>query len=343
MCISPSAVWVQKGPDYEQVSVPCKKCWSCRENRVNDWVGRCMAEAAYSNFTTTVTLTYRDTPEGGFRPEKVIYPPHFQKFVRALRKRGHKVRYLAVGEYGTLKGRAHFHAILFFQTGCPRIETPSNPQPWPHGENFHHDAIWPHGHMYAEHGMSEKAIRYVVKYLLKNTKDKDAKYWLSMSKKPALGAAFFRDKAKQHAKLGALPTGYHYSPPGVDRSKRKFFMTGATRRDFLLTLVGELRERGSKRMNEFTWLRSGGHRVSEFIEPGLYKVQRDRNIKIAEEHMKGMSSREREEALEALAEEYASQQSSSLTARVWSEQQWEEYERSLPDALQKQGLTTPKE
>lgn len=62
-----------------------------------------------------ITLTYADPPmsPNGFM---TLHTPHFQAFMKRLRKAhppGVKIRYYAVGEYGTTRERPHFHAILF--------------------------------------------------------------------------------------------------------------------------------------------------------------------------------------------------------------------------------------
>ena len=111
MCINPSFIWVQCGPKWEKQPVGCKACWRCKRNRVNDYVGRCLAEAAVSSHTCVVGLTYAPRDD---LADKLLQPRHFQLFMKLLRRAGHKVRYFVAGEYGDEKGRAHFHAILFF-------------------------------------------------------------------------------------------------------------------------------------------------------------------------------------------------------------------------------------
>lgn len=58
-----------------------------------------------------ITLTYseKNIPEN-----MSLEKSHLQKFFKRLRKQlTSKVRYFAVGEYGTKKGRPHYHVILF--------------------------------------------------------------------------------------------------------------------------------------------------------------------------------------------------------------------------------------
>lgn len=248
MCINPSHIWVLRGPKYEKLPVPCKLCWRCRKNRVNDFVARAMAEAVHSQRVCTVTLTYAPRDD---LADKILHPRHFQLFIKLLRRAGHKVRYLVVGEYGDLKGRAHFHAILFFQSLLPRVDQyplfdrgicPRYKDDYPAGKSQNdapfcaeipqmrmvHIREWPHGHVKVDWRADERAIRYICKYLLKGTKE----YWFSLSKKPALGHQWFQEKAAKARELGVLPSGFEYLPPGGDPSK-PYLMTGATRRDYL--------------------------------------------------------------------------------------------------------------
>lgn len=220
MCISPSHFWLLRGPKWEQIPKGCGDCWRCKANRVNDFVGRGLCEAQTADWTLFLTLTYRDRDD---LAEKIVHPPHFQNFIRSLRDRHHKIRYLASGEYGELKGRAHFHCVLF-GTG-PRLD-------WPHEERFWHDA-WPHGHMWPEWTRDERAMRYVAKYLLKDSAEQT---WFQPSKRPPLGSSWFQAKALDHVACGVMPRAFEYMPPGGTGSRR-YLLTGATRDQFIDTVL----------------------------------------------------------------------------------------------------------
>lgn len=229
MCISPNTIQVERGPSWVDETVACGSCWQCRNNRVSDYVGRSLCEAQTSERSIALTLTYAPRTD---LAEKVITPRHFQRFVRALRKRGHLVRYIVAAEHGELKGRVHFHAVLFVR---PNLNLPQSARPtldWPHQKNFHIEE-WPHGHVYADLDADDKALRYICKYLLKY---EGTESWISLSKKPPLGHGFFYEKALYAAKLGVLPSTFHYLPPNGSRT-RPYYMTGATRREYLLEIT----------------------------------------------------------------------------------------------------------
>lgn len=299
MCVTPNFVWIQKGIGYMKQQKPCGSCWRCLKRRKDDFTGRCLAEAATSDWTLTVTLTYAPRDD---LAEKVIHPEHFQKFVRAMRRRGHKIRYFVAGEYGKERQRAHFHAIIFGMGKVPEWTIkpagsgsggrsyPGELQglqklraqaiaagkmlgnyvmpTWPNEKNFHDD-LWPHGHMYVEWGASRKSAGYVTKYLLEEDKHN---CWFSMSKKPALGHDWFQKLAERNVKLGVLPSSFEYSPPGGEG--KQYLMTGATRRDYLLAVIDGW---SAKRPLDLD-------RLNEWVRNRVEKVLQDRLIKQLEEH-----------------------------------------------------------
>lgn len=97
-----------------RIAWPCGKCDACRVNRRRIWTHRIMLEAAQHAENGFVTLTYdpKCEPVG-------LVPADLQGWIKRVR-RGlgeRKVRYYAVGEYGELAGRPHYHVALF-GLGC---------------------------------------------------------------------------------------------------------------------------------------------------------------------------------------------------------------------------------
>lgn len=250
MCVSPSYVWQLRGPKWEQQPVPCKVCWQCKEHRVSDYVGRALCEASTSISTVALTLTY--APRGDLA-DKVLTPHHFQDFIRSLRRRGHVLRYLVAGEYGETRGRAHFHAIIFFQRYAHDV-----PPEWPQQKIFH-IAEWPHGHVFADWNADDRALRYVCKYLLKSARKGEG--WFSLSKKPALGADYFASLAQRYAELGIWPRAFEYRPPNA-RDKRTYFITGVSRRQFLKDLVTALGNPDPAKLSE--WAVKGLEKLARY-------------------------------------------------------------------------------
>lgn len=96
--------------------VPCGKCILCKDRKVKEMAARCVAETnLHGKVPYFITFTYDDKhlPEEGLRKRDI------QMFLKRLRamlvrdKLSNKLRYLAVGEYGSKKGRPHYHVILW--------------------------------------------------------------------------------------------------------------------------------------------------------------------------------------------------------------------------------------
>lgn len=78
-----------------------------------DWCFRLEWEHMLSSSACFITLTYEETPlsPNGFQ---TLDRTDLQKFIKRLRKTTHaKLKYYAVGEYGTRFKRPHYHIILF--------------------------------------------------------------------------------------------------------------------------------------------------------------------------------------------------------------------------------------
>nr|QPB07462.1 MAG: replication initiator protein [Microvirus sp.] len=185
MCLTPSRLKVP-GTD-RLVEVACRNCRRCRDARVSDLVGRCIAEQCSATKSYAVTLTYG----GGDTPQSVVLRySDVQKFLKRLRKAGYKVRYICAGEYGGLKGRTHWHIVLFFYGKEPQWFTARQKND---SKARFHIPEWDHGFCYFQNA-DVKGFRYIMKYALKAEHEGSIKA-LSMSKKPPLGNAFFKNLA----------------------------------------------------------------------------------------------------------------------------------------------------
>lgn len=131
------------------VRISCGRCPSCVLTRKNMLAGRLSSEAEMSHRSVLVTLTYRDVvDQDGQRVKpsgaKSIELDDARQFrdrmnnVRGrdgTRKAGRENKYCIVGELGELRGRAHFHAALFFA----REETMPS---WADLPTYVQDAYW---------------------------------------------------------------------------------------------------------------------------------------------------------------------------------------------------------
>jgi hypothetical protein len=101
----------------EKMDVACGQCLGCRADHARTWAARMVHESQMHDQNCFITLTYEDEhmPRLFSGGPGTLYKPHFQKFMKRLRKRfsGRKIRYYQCGEYGDQLDRPHYHAVLF--------------------------------------------------------------------------------------------------------------------------------------------------------------------------------------------------------------------------------------
>lgn len=228
MCLNMRMIRLESGL---QVHVPCHLCWQCRADRVGNWVGKCLAEAQTSAAVDFVTLTYCDvhSPQASWVKEpveeeryKTLHYEDVQKYLKRIRKAGHKVRYVVAGEYGERKGRAHWHILLFWQDGRParmkKQQAKRNDPDYIYGNEWQ-DEFWHHGHVNYQK-FDEVAARYVCKYLLKwdTFKEKTRKTCFRYSARPGIGFRWICDNwCQRHVEEQLAPQSSKYTIPGVTK------------------------------------------------------------------------------------------------------------------------------
>lgn len=218
--------------NHEGKTIWCRKCRRCLQNRVNDWVGRCVAESRYATSTDSVTLTYGHDENGNadhINSAVLIYRD-VQAYFKRLRKDGYKFKYLVAGEYGSKKRRAHWHMIIFWDGKRPEVE---------YYKNFNDHHYWTaygfNGHTFWE-PMTPMSVWYVCKYIQKEQGEDEGEAMLRMSKKPPIGHEYFQQWARDHVEQGLPPRSFHYSFHDVkhkDGKTKEFYMHGVTADNFL--------------------------------------------------------------------------------------------------------------
>ena len=124
MCLNPKWIYKkgkyvqdnyrgQEGEPYELGTYSkCGSCSVCINEKMNNWVIRNFYEAKKNEDISFITLTYRDS-------SYILVKKDLQDFIKRLRtnlqRSGYdkKIRYFACGEYGTKKGRCHFHLLIY--------------------------------------------------------------------------------------------------------------------------------------------------------------------------------------------------------------------------------------
>lgn len=97
-------------PDY-YIEVPCGRCQSCEKRRLRDYQIRLLFELDRYPNSVFVTLTFNDENLEKFKdnPNAAV-----RLFVDRVRKYfGKSVRHWFVAEFGSLRGRLHYHGLLF--------------------------------------------------------------------------------------------------------------------------------------------------------------------------------------------------------------------------------------
>lgn len=112
-CIKKNTIWVESL--NKLIDVPCGKCIPCLQAKRNDWSFRLEQENKVSKSAHFVTLTY---DRKHLRSDEKLSKRDLQLYLKRLRKKdeSNRIRYYAVGEYGSKLGRPHYHILLFNST-----------------------------------------------------------------------------------------------------------------------------------------------------------------------------------------------------------------------------------
>lgn len=236
MCIAPVKIYNSEG---EQL-VSCRECWQCRQRKIDDYVGRNIAESKTAVQSHAFTLTYGTDKEGSadhIRARILTYSD-VQKFFKRLRFDGFPCRYFVVGEYGETKGRAHWHGLVYWTGKVPDIQIRK--------EKCYSIAQWEHGYSFFDNPSTE-AIRYACKYIQKDMHVGGRQGVCHYSRMPPLGTEYFKRLAKTYVAAGKAPNDLAYSFPGVERrvkgqrerKKIEFRMRGKSAEIFIDTFLDE--------------------------------------------------------------------------------------------------------
>lgn len=162
---------------------PCGQCLPCRINRRRLWTHRILLEAIKHEKSCFITLTYAKEhyPTDGSLNKK-----HLQLYFKRLREaiKPEKIRYYAVGEYGDVSGRAHYHVALFGigEDSAQVIQ-----------------ANWLYGFSYTG-SLTLESSQYIAGYVTKKMTSKDdprlegrTPEFAVMSNRPGIGALAVKD------------------------------------------------------------------------------------------------------------------------------------------------------
>ena len=97
-------------------AVGCGRCITCRINKRREWTNRIVLEGSLYEDATFISLTFN---EDNLPEDLSVNKRDLQLFFKRLRKNNDQgLRYFAVGEYGALSHRPHYHALVFGFPNC---------------------------------------------------------------------------------------------------------------------------------------------------------------------------------------------------------------------------------
>lgn len=171
-CISPiriknPALSFRKRTENPYLDVPCSKCGNCLTTKANRWSFRLSVEEKHSESAYFITLTYDNetlAQEHSLDEYPSVNKRDLQLFIKKVRKyqskhfpKAKKIKYYAVSEYGELKGRPHYHMIIFNLTMNTRNQL---------------GKIWANGGVDVKPAVRE-TINYVTYYVFKKMSNQD--------------------------------------------------------------------------------------------------------------------------------------------------------------------------
>lgn len=181
-CYSPIYLKINELVDYRK-AVPCGKCIGCLNKRRSDWTFRLLQENHVAKSSAFLTLTYNDNFLPIINGVPTLSKADLQRYIKRLRKVTENLKYYAVGEYGDIGNRPHYHAIVFNATKENMAEKWSED-----GEVIGRISIDP---------VSQADIHYVTKYMINSAMGykKKVKPFAVMSK--GIGKVYV-DKNKEY-------------------------------------------------------------------------------------------------------------------------------------------------
>lgn len=170
---------------YEELQVPCGKCFECLMARARDWSLRCMLEAQDYKINGQLnacflTLTYKDSLLPRNPLCSTLRYKDVQLFLKRLRKSLNskiKIRYFCSGEYGSKTFRPHYHMILYGITDPNAVFFRKSYSGLPIYRSKFFEDFWQQGFVFYG-SVTFNSCGYVARYCLdKNKRKKDDIYF----------------------------------------------------------------------------------------------------------------------------------------------------------------------
>ena len=167
-----------KEGEGQLVRVPCGKCLPCRINHAMEWASRCEVEAMYyEGRSCFVTLTVspenmKFASDGKPTLDKKVIQDFMKRLRISIERKysEHLDSFYAVGEYGSKRGRPHYHALLFgFRPHDLEFYKPSYSGYPLYKSKFIQDC-WQQGLVFVGDGVNAASAGYCARYIQKKLK-----------------------------------------------------------------------------------------------------------------------------------------------------------------------------
>lgn len=177
-CLQPLSIWNKTG----RHTVPCSKCAFCLRTKRNEWLFRLHHEARTQMLPAHfLTLTYDEKHVPRYKGVRTLWFRHLQLYFKRIRKTGAKIKYVAVGEYGSRTLRPHYHIILWTNATHETLVSK-----WHHG-NIHFGQLTP------------ASIAYTLKYILQPKQgDNETRQRTRAQFSKGLGASFLTAQTHEY-------------------------------------------------------------------------------------------------------------------------------------------------
>lgn len=191
--------------ETEPTTIACGQCIGCKLEKSRVWAMRAVHETKLYKRNCFITLTYdeENIPDRG----QLKYED-FQVFMKKLRKKyGQNIRFYMCGEYGTIGGRPHMHAILFNHDFDDKTKFKTTGSGETICTSTSLEKLWPYGFSSVGEATFEAAA-YIARYCVsKVTGDQADEHYTrydylgeyrltpefnQMSRKPGIGADWLR-------------------------------------------------------------------------------------------------------------------------------------------------------
>lgn len=142
----------------------CGKCYSCRVIRMYEWITRLEHELETTMYGVFATLTYE---EEHIPKDRNLSKRTLQLFFKRLRRileyyhNNEHISYYAIGDYGDLEGRPHYHCLIFGISKSHPVFTYSDYQ-----KGYATCKAWLNGFVHVL-PMTDFRIKYVTSYITK--------------------------------------------------------------------------------------------------------------------------------------------------------------------------------